>query len=510
MTRNSHYWQNRVARQMYAHQKDADAMLADLVRYYIAASHYMQSEAEKVLKKFQNKHHLSRKEAEKLLQSVKDPGDIKAIIAALKKDPKNAGLAAELESQAYAARIGRLAALHAQLQPVVAAIAVAEGTKGWNALREIARDAYYHKIFDLQKYSGSAFPFKLISEKNIRNVLDRSWAGSGFSARVWGNTQKLEEAVKREIAIGVMTGRPTRQTALAIDDEFRKGYNAAKRLIRTETTYVTNQMHRQAYDAAEVEKYIYVATLDLRTSKVCRSLDGKTFKVKEAEVGINYPPMHPNCRSVTIAWLPDKWLAKMKRRAWNPKTGRTMLVPANMTYKQWYDKYVLGKGGQKEYVDNTADWSPAQLSETDCSNATEYVRDGKTYYPDGRLVKFEYDQHEKDIGDMISEIKGVHVDMLPKVNYPQGVPSADYYVDSKDFYDLKTLSRKASDNTIFNRVKAALDQADRFIIDVTKTSLDDHTIESQIDKIFTHGETGSVKEIVIVKNRGVVKSAIKK
>lgn len=335
------YWEKRVARQMYAHQQDADEMLADLARYYIAASHYMQSEADKVLKKFQTKHHLSRSEAERLLQSVKDPADIQQIIAALKKDPKNAGLAAELESQAYASRIRRLAGLHEQVGKIVTAIAVAEGSKGAAVLSKIARDAYYHKIFDLQKYSGAAFQFKMLSEKNVKNVLNRSWAGSGFSSRIWTNTAKLEEAVKREMAIAIMTGRPVRQTALAIDDEFQKGYNNAKRLIRTETTYVTNQMHATAYKECEVEKYIYVATLDLRTSKICRSLDGKTFKVDDAKVGTNYPPMHPNCRSVTIGWLPDSWLAKMKRRARDPDTGRNILVPANMTYQQWYKKYVL-------------------------------------------------------------------------------------------------------------------------------------------------------------------------
>lgn len=35
-------------------------------------------------------------------------------------------------------------------------------------------------------------------------------------------------------------------------------------------------------------------------------------------------------------------LATMKRRAKDPETGKTKLIPANMTYEQWYDKYVKG------------------------------------------------------------------------------------------------------------------------------------------------------------------------
>ena len=32
----------------------------------------------------------------------------------------------------------------------------------------------------------------------------------------------------------------------------------------------------------------------------------------------------------------------MTRAAYNPETGRTEKVPANMTYDEWYQKYVKG------------------------------------------------------------------------------------------------------------------------------------------------------------------------
>jgi NAD+--asparagine ADP-ribosyltransferase len=37
----------------------------------------------------------------------------------------------------------------------------------------------------------------------------------------------------------------------------------------------------------------------MRTSNICKELHNKTFEVKNAKVGENYPPMHPNCRSTT-------------------------------------------------------------------------------------------------------------------------------------------------------------------------------------------------------------------
>ena len=82
-------------------------------------------------------------------------------------------------------------------------------------------------------------------------------------------------------------------------------------------------MEMQSYEAAGIETYIYVATLDLRTSEVCRELDGKRFPVSKQEPGKNCPPMHPWCRSTTICDVSPEELAQMKRRARDPNTGKT-------------------------------------------------------------------------------------------------------------------------------------------------------------------------------------------
>lgn len=62
-----------------------------------------------------------------------------------------------------------------------------------------------------------------------------------------------------------------------------------------------------AYKAAGVRQYEFIATLDNRTSAVCAGLDGKVFDIGDAQTGVNYPPMHPNCRSTTVEYDPDEW-----------------------------------------------------------------------------------------------------------------------------------------------------------------------------------------------------------
>ena len=150
--------------------------------------------------------------------------------------------------------------------------------------------------------------------------------------------------MKEQILLEILTGKRQHDIAQVIDSRFSVGYYETRRLIRTESCYVANQMSQEAYKDTGTEKYIYVAVLDLKTSKVCRGLDKKVFKVADAKPGLNYPPMHPWCRSTTIAYMPPELLKNLKQRAWDPQAGTYAVIPGDMKYSEWYSKYVTGKG----------------------------------------------------------------------------------------------------------------------------------------------------------------------
>ena len=328
---------------MHNQMQTAEDYAKDLAKYYIAASRHLQSEQNAILRRFALTHHMTIKEAEELISSLKDPSSIKELIKALKKDPKNAELVKEFEAQAARSRIMRLNALQSQVTYTAGQIQVLLNKKAQKLFINLARSAYYNTMFDAMQRAGYGFNVKMLDPKRIKRVMDRSWTGAGFSKRLWSNTKALEDAVKREIMVNLLTGRPLIKASQAINEEFGKGYNNARRLIRTESAYITNQMTLEGYKDLEADKYIYVAILDLKTSEVCRGLDKKRFLVKSAKVGINYPPMHPWCRSTTIPWMPDHLLKNMKQRALDPKTGKHVLVPGDMTYEQWYKQFVQGQ-----------------------------------------------------------------------------------------------------------------------------------------------------------------------
>jgi len=139
-------------------------------------------------------------------------------------------------------------------------------------------------------------------------------------------------------------------------------YSRAKTLVRTETSEIHNKATLDAYREMEVEKYEFVAVLDSSTTHICQELDLEQFPVSEAEVGVNYPPMHYNCRSTTVEVLPDwppmhyncrsttvevlpDWLNEIagdEERSARDDSGKTYKVHGDMAYDEWYDRYVNG------------------------------------------------------------------------------------------------------------------------------------------------------------------------
>jgi SPP1 gp7 family putative phage head morphogenesis protein len=117
-------------------------------------------------------------------------------------------------------------------------------------------------------------------------------------------------------------------------NELQYSKYAANRLIRTESAYVSGQAVGAVYDECGVEEYEFIATLDNRTSQKCAGLDGQIFKKADAEVGVNWPPLHPMCRSSTVSVIDGKVTDGLKRAA-RDKNGKTVKVPRSMKYQQW-------------------------------------------------------------------------------------------------------------------------------------------------------------------------------
>jgi SPP1 gp7 family putative phage head morphogenesis protein len=109
--------------------------------------------------------------------------------------------------------------------------------------------------------------------------------------------------------------------------------NQVMALVRTSINQVANSASQQVYEANQdiTKKYRYVATLDTRTSAICRALDGREFEYGEGPM----PPQHFNCRSTTVPIIDSDILPPSTTATRASKDGQ---VPVNQSYGEWLAK----------------------------------------------------------------------------------------------------------------------------------------------------------------------------
>ena len=344
--KNKDYWTERKANLIYEQMDKAEKQADKFDEIYKQSKAYLDKQINKVFDKFQRDYGLSERDARQVLKNMKDQKDLnelRKVLEARPNDPNIQRLLADLDSPAYAYRMKRLERLNDDLDRMRESIYHSEKSGSDAFYSDLMKDSYYKATFDLQQQTGLAYSFSNLPETEIKRLRGLKWTGEAYSDRIWSNTGALASSVKDELLVSLMTGRSVRDTSQAIAERFEVGQNNARRLVRTESAFFHNQMELLSYEDADIEKYIFVAVLDKRTSRICQEHDNKVYHTDKAVPGVNYPPLHPWCRSTTIAHDEDADYSKLERRARNPKTGKVEYVPADMSYREWYSKYVDDK-----------------------------------------------------------------------------------------------------------------------------------------------------------------------
>lgn len=248
----------------------------------------------------------------------------------------------ELERASTKVHISKLEALKLQMQQQVEELTGKKAKGITHLMSDIYSDTFYKTAFEIQKGFGVATNFDKLDKKVVDKLLVKPWAsdGSNFSERIWGSHRvQLVNKLHEGLTLNLIQGKPPDNLIKEIANTFEVDRKRAATLVFTEKAYFQSIAQRDSFKNLGIEEYEIVATLDTKTSEICREMDGRHFKLSDYQIGLTAPPFHPRCRTATAPFFDDEFEDEVKRAA-RDENGDYYTVPANMKYDEWYRGFV--------------------------------------------------------------------------------------------------------------------------------------------------------------------------
>jgi len=212
-------------------------------------------------------------------------------------------------------------------------------------LNKVYESTNYHTAHLTQTMKGEYGKYGQVDPNTVQRIIHSPWApdGKDFSERIWDNRKKLAKTMQSEFTQAMIIGQGTADISKAIVKNMNTSYSNANRLVETELARVHSQAFMDCMAELDVDAVEILATLDSKTSPICRRMDGKIVQRKDAKPGITIPPFHCHCRSTTVPYLGDD-LADIAgngtRAARDPKTGKTVFIEGELDYGEWEKRYI--------------------------------------------------------------------------------------------------------------------------------------------------------------------------
>lgn len=317
----------------------------ELAQAYERASRDTQKVIIQLYNKLAANNKISMKEAKKLLTSneLKEfRWSVNEYIEYARLHSLDETWITKLENAGLKYRISRLEAMRVQMQNSVEVLMATELDGITELMSDIYTESYYRTGHALQTGLGIGYSFAALDTKQVELIIHKPWVsdGSNFSERIWGKHRpQLINELHTGLTQAIIRGQSTDKLVDHITKRFDVAKSRAENLVRTERAFFSNVAMQKSYEELGVDYQQFCATLDLRTSEMCREMDGTIIATKDIDIGVNAPPLHCRCRSVMIPYIEGN----IKQRAARNKDGKTIYVDGNMTYKEWYKQFVEGE-----------------------------------------------------------------------------------------------------------------------------------------------------------------------
>lgn len=258
-----------------------------------------------------------------------------------------------------------------------------ETLKTKDLLESIGKDKYninnYINDIGMNVNSG----IKPVEDETLANIINGKVENKTWTDRLWDNKNDLQKNLKAQID-SFLNGKTT---VNEIEENIKKKYNSnayeTKRLVLTEIARVQEEMNQAWAKEHGVKYQMFMATLDFKTSQVCRGFDTKVFEFNDVNKPI--PPLHPFCRS-TLVNLPNK--------DWRPSERLDNETKKNISwqsYEEWQENYnvdikdesdiikKIGKSIKRKITDENPPLKLIELPEKHLGNISKIISEAPDY-----------------------------------------------------------------------------------------------------------------------------------
>ena len=351
---NDEYWKIRFEQLYEAQLSQEDEFLERIKDMYMEAISNIEKDITKWYMRLKINNDVSLRAAKMLLKN-NELEEFKWTLKQYIKRAKENGITndwtKQLENASAKFHISRLEAIKLQIQEHLEYLYGNYLDGMYEAMQDTYKDTYYKTAYELQTGFNMGFEIAQIDTKTLEKILTRPWAidNLNFSDRIWKDKNKLINTLQNTLVQSLIRGIPQDKVVKEFAKKMNVSLSQAGRLIATETAYFATIGEFDSMDNLGVKQYEILATLDRRTSDICRHLDGKVFNMSDKQIGITAPPFHCWCRSCIIPHTPK--LKGSKRAARNDE-GKTYYIDGNMKYNDWKEVFVDKTKTYKDWQDD--------------------------------------------------------------------------------------------------------------------------------------------------------------
>ena len=171
-------------------------------------------------------------------------------------------------------------------------------------------------------------------------------------------------------------------------------------------------------------------------------------------------------------------------------------------YRKISNKKVINNSENNNYIDITSEWLETATPNSHIVEDRQYFEyKGNRYNVDGKNVVLDYSSQEKNIAKWLENTFGGEIYMLPRINNPDGIQTADYLFRG-EYWDLKEINGK-SRQVLYHAIYKKKTQSNNFIFDTGSSELTISELQKQIYKLYNRKDTRFLQKIILKKENDI-------